>query len=90
MAYTVTPTVKRLINKARQEIVLSCEIDDGEGDVRTISQAGKALTQEQREQNMDRIIRTYLQQRAHEDDLATVKAAIEEDARVYLTDQLNK
>lgn len=89
MAITCTPTVTRLINKARREIVMSVEIDDGDGDVRTVSGTGKTLTDEQSKALLDAIVKEYQRQRAHETTVTTVKQEMESDAKTYLEGQLN-
>ncbi len=89
MAYTATPEITKLINKARREIAMSVEIDDGAGDVRTVTGTGKALTQAEGKHLMDSILDRYADERSHEADFATVKADMEADAKTYLESELN-
>jgi hypothetical protein len=89
MAITATPSVLRLINKERMEIVMSVEIDDGDGDVRTLTETGKAKDKTERERLMDGIVARYNNERAKESDLVVVKGEMETDAKAYLEDQLN-
>ena len=89
MVIIVTPTITRVINEARREVVMSVEIDDGAGDVRTITGIGKAKTQAESKVLMDEILRKYQRERAREDTLVTVKNEMEADAKTYLEAQLN-
>ncbi len=89
MAITCTPTITRVINEARREVVMSVEIDDGNGDVRTISDTGKAKTPAEGKQLMDAIVAEYRQGLAHEAMVVTVKEEMEADAKTYLEQQLN-
>ncbi len=89
MAITCTPTITRVINEARREIVMSVEIDDGAGNVRTIIGTGKAKEQAEGKQLMDSILRRYAAQKSHEKVVATVKSEMETNAKDYLEAQLN-
>lgn len=89
MAITCTPTITRVINEARREIVMSVEIDDGAGDVHIVSVIGKAKTQAEGKQFMDSILEKYRQELAYETLVETVRQEMESDAKVYLEAQLN-
>lgn len=86
---TCTPEITRLINASRVEITMSVEIDDGEGDTRTITGTGKAKTQEEGKHLMDGIIEKYRQELVYEAMVVTVKQEMEADAKTYLEAQLN-
>ena len=68
---------------------MSVEIDDGEGDVRTISCTGKAKTEAEGKRLMDSIVHKYQCQRAHEAMVEVVKQEMETDAKLYLETALN-
>ncbi len=89
MAITCTPTITRVKNEARREIVMSVVIDDGDGDVRTVTGTGKAKTQAEGKQLMDAIVTKYRQELAYETTIETVKEEMEDDAKTYLEAQLN-
>ena len=89
MAITCTPIITRVIHEARREIVMSVEIDDGAGDIRTVSCTGKAKTQAESKQFMDSIVHKYQCQRAHEAMVEVVKEEMETDAKTYLETALN-
>ena len=89
MAITCTPTITRVINEARREVVMSVEIDDGAGDIRTVAGTGKAKTQAEGKHLMDAIVTKYRQELVHEAMVATVKQEMESDAKTYLEAELN-
>lgn len=91
MAITCTPTITKVINEARREIVMSVEIDDGNdpADIRTITNIGKAKTAAEGKQLMDAIITEYQRQLTYESMVETVKEEMEANAKTYLETQLN-
>ncbi len=89
MAIEATPTITRVINEARREVVMSVVIDDGEGDVRTITGKGKAKTEAEGKRLLDGIVDRNKAEIAHEAVVATVKNEMETDAKTYLDIQLN-
>lgn len=89
MVITCTPTIIRVINEVRREIVMSVEIDDGNGDVRTIVNTGKAKTQAEGKLLMDTIVHKYQGELAHEAMVVFIKQEMESDAKAYLEEQLN-
>ena len=89
MAKTSKPTITRVINEARREVVMSVVIDDGEGDVRTITGKGKAKTEAEGKRLLDGIVDRYKAEIAHEAVVATMKNEMEADAKTYLDEQLN-
>ncbi len=89
MAYTATPEIVDVIHEARREITMSVEIDDGAGDVRTVTGTGKAKTQAEGKHLMDGIIAKYHNARAREAVVVAVKEEMEGDAKTYLEAELN-
>jgi len=87
---TVTPTIIRVINESRREVVMAVEFsDDVSSDVRTVTGTGKTKTQAEGKGLLDNVKDRYLAELAHEALVIPIKAVLEADAKTYLEAELN-